>query len=301
MKKSKGFSAKVKDRIWALYKVHGTKWTAILTDLINEQRDGKISRTARLPADVRTVRSCIKERNKREDALAVGKIYSDPSIVKAREEHLSEIRALIEKLRSFQLVFMDRTQVYVNRTGDDQTEVEALENEPLYACLKEHIPIHALWEDYSIWRDCWALYRDECIKFCGVINEEVKKMREWPGVLSIHEQEIFLCIEEIINDDDIGPIRFSKSFPWIRGKRETLLANMNAILVTEIDAFTYKDKYREMVQRVVNSAELESVRDRYEKAVAAKNKVDICLDEILLGRKYIRHTCRLCPGQPDRP
>ncbi len=300
MKKSKGFSAKVKDRIWALYEVHGTKWTAILDDLINEQRDGKISRTARLPADARTVRSCIEERETRENALAVGEMYSDPLVVKARDKHLSEIRALIEKLRNFQqLVFMDHKQAYANSKGDGQpTEVEAFENELLYASLKEHVPISAFWEDYSIWRDSRTSYMDECDQFWHHIVGEVNEAKKWPGVLMIDPENFYFSIEEIIRDRNMKPIEFIRGIHGLIDTRESLYANGRGILLTEFDAFAYKDKYEEMVQRIVNMAELETVRDCYEKAVVAKNKVDISLDEILLGRKYIMHTCRLCPGQP---
>ena len=300
MKKSKGFSAKVKSRMWALYEVQGAKWTAILTDLINEQRDGKISRTARIPADARTVRSCIEERKKREDAPAVDKIYSDPWVVKARKEHLSEIRALIEKLRNFQqLVFMDHKQAFANSKGDSQpTEVEAFENEPLYASLKEHIPISAFWKDYSIWRDSWASYIFECNQFWRFISKEVNEAKKWPDVLMIDPENMYSSIEGIIRDRDMKPIKFIRGLDGIMGQRQTLWVNGYGIILTKIDPFTYKDKYREMVQRIVNNAELESVRDCYEKAVDAKNKVDISLGEIWYGRKYIGPPCRLCPGQP---
>ncbi len=65
MKKRKSFSARVKNRILALYLIHGRKWTAILNDLIEEQKNGKISAKERLPADERTIRSYIEESEKR--------------------------------------------------------------------------------------------------------------------------------------------------------------------------------------------------------------------------------------------
>jgi transcriptional regulator with XRE-family HTH domain len=226
---------------------------------------------------------------------------NDPIVISARKEHLSEIRALIEKLRNFQqLVFMDGLQAAVNSKRDGPpTEVEAFEDEPLYTSLKEHIPIDAFWEDYSIWRDCWASYMDDCIRFWHFIAEEVNVAKGWPGVLRMYHKDIYYSIEGIIRDRNRKPIVFSKSAYRKEGVSQvTIWANGKAILTTTINAVTYTDRYSEIVQRVVNSAELETVRDDYEKAVAAKNKVDISLDNILLGRKYIS-TCRLCPGQPD--
>jgi len=73
MKKSKGFSAKVKQTIWDLYKIHGAKYAAILNDLTEKQRTGIINAKLRLPADERSVKSYIKKRQQRErqEPLAV--------------------------------------------------------------------------------------------------------------------------------------------------------------------------------------------------------------------------------------
>lgn len=299
MKNSKGFSAKVKGRIWALYVVHGTKWTAILNDLTNEQRDGKIRRTARIPADERTIRSYIEEREKREDTPAVNKIHSDPLIIKAREEHLSEIRELVGKLRDFKtLEFMDYAQGNDDGNGDRQPPgLKTFKNDPLYACLKEHIQVNAFWEDYSIWHDRWASYMDECNQFWHYIVKEVNEAKKWPGVLGIHHENVYSSIGEIIRGGNTKPVEYLKS--WYFNEREQLYANGKEILIVEADAGKYIDKYKGMVQRIVNKAELKSLRDHYEKAVEVRNRVDRRLDEILFGRKYMGHTCRLCPGQAD--
>lgn len=67
--KRKRFSARVKDKMWTLYQVHGPRWTAILNDLVEEQRTGKISAKGRIPADERTIKAYIEERIKRENAV----------------------------------------------------------------------------------------------------------------------------------------------------------------------------------------------------------------------------------------
>jgi len=80
MKKGKGLSAKVKERIWSLHQIHGDKWTAILDDLVEEQKKGKISARLRLPADARTIKAYILERIRKSGASTPVIEHGDRSI-----------------------------------------------------------------------------------------------------------------------------------------------------------------------------------------------------------------------------
>jgi hypothetical protein len=121
-------------------------------------------------ADNRTLRKHLglaeKEREVRESRI---KILSDN-----QTEHLAEIRTTIGQWKD---------SLMTPWFGVISLETEShltglLEANPLFNCLREHLPFPTLWRDYSSWKEKVENYIDSCKKLLEETRHEAERSRD---------------------------------------------------------------------------------------------------------------------------
>jgi len=121
-------------------------------------------------ADNRTLRKHLglaeKERDVREARI---KILADN-----QAQHLAEIRTTIEQWKgSLATPWFGAISL---ETEPSPTGV--LEGNPLFKCLKEHLPFPTLWRDYSSWKEKVENYIDSCKKLLEETRQEAEKSKD---------------------------------------------------------------------------------------------------------------------------
>lgn len=84
----------------------------------------------------------------------------------ALSAHLAEIRALMERWKS-SIKTLPPGGVYFNM----QHPTAGVESDPLFGCLRQHLPFPTLWRSYSI----WVNKVQDCIQYCQKLMKEIKE------------------------------------------------------------------------------------------------------------------------------
>ena len=87
----------------------------------------------------------------------------------ALSAHLAEIRAVMERWKS-SLKTPPQGSIYF----DMQHPAAGVESDPLFGCLRQHLPFPTLWRSYSIWASKVQDYIQGCQKLMKEIEERAK-------------------------------------------------------------------------------------------------------------------------------
>jgi len=210
--------------------------------------------------------------------------------------HYAEIRVLIEQWKN-----TSRTPRPDEVYPGTSSPMDAIEANPIFIPLRDHLPSPTLWHNYSV----YVKKLDDYIAGCTNLREEVaKKVKNWNEVKDVLEnvaQPILRKIAEGEPDNKIKPYKFIAS-------EHSNYPDKTMINAEGIPIFT--------VSKENDSAYIEKQYQDYSEALLAgetgtnlvalfgelKNdlepKIKDSLQEILLRRDYIMYACRLCPGQP---
>ena len=87
----------------------------------------------------------------------------------ALSAHLAEIRALMERWKS-----SIKTPHLGGVYFDMQHPTASVESDPLFDCLRQHLPFSAFWRNYSIWTNKVQDYIQHCQKLMNEIKKKAK-------------------------------------------------------------------------------------------------------------------------------
>ena len=91
-------------------------------------------------------------------------------ITEARKLHCNAIEKLIEDLKKV-IYTLD-----IHRIDDFNSEaIYSIEDNPLFVCLKEHLPFPKIWDDYDSWRSENFHYKGNCHSLFKRIKKEKAK------------------------------------------------------------------------------------------------------------------------------
>lgn len=240
------------------------------------------------------------------------KQQTDPVLVKAKEEHFAEIRRLIEEWRDdVQTPRVD--EMSLTREGYLKVLFSKLEYQinPLFRCLDEHLPFPILWQNHSLWLDKIPDYFDSCKSLIKEIAEDdrvVKWLEEYPKWEEhVVVEPVLRCISdralgkesELLNNPnpDTGELEPFMEFTSKSGSekfierksrtRKTVQMTVEHINFVDPAICTY----------YLNSQEAAHIVSLFIEMRDLELKIRESLNEILIKRDYIIHTCKLCPRQ----
>ncbi len=123
-----------------------------------------------------------------------------PNLVKAKEAHMNEIRSFAKQwgtaLRTPEIQDLDN----LRRLWEQGIPTDAIENNLLFGCVREHLPFPTLWQDYANWVETYHRFLDKSKSLVKQFGEELLKFE---GVLGLGES----YAEPLI-------LRISHRVPW---------------------------------------------------------------------------------------
>ena len=257
-------------------------------------------------------------RDRRREFNAAGKVLEvtlkqeiDPVLVRAKQEHMDNIRGLIEEWRdAVETPKIDKMSL----TGEGYLRLPFSKLEyqfnPLFNCLREHLAFPTLWQNHSLWIRKIPSYFDSCKNLIKEITEDdrvAKWLVEHPkweeGVVV---EPVLKCISdralgkepELLNEPDpetgeLEPYMLIKEKPGTHKFVERKSRTQKTIEIT-IEHINLVDP--EICTYYLNSQEAAHVVDLFIELRDLELKIRKSLNEILIRRDYVMYTCRLCPG-----
>lgn len=211
-------------------------------------------------------------------------------IKQAIEAHHKDIHKLIQQWK---------TNMRTHRPDEIYPSVvipnKDLKDDPIFPCLKDHLPDRKLWFAYSEYERMLEELFNQCLDLRVQVAQNVGK---WEGVVSITEnvaQPILRRSAEGEVNKDEQP--YTPKISTINTTPDTTIVEADGIKVFTISSQSDVKRIEKLYQEYSNqlikiSALYHELRDVLEPNI--KNS----LQEILHRRDYIMNICRLCPGQP---
>ncbi len=225
-----------------------------------------------------------------------GRLVKVEIIKDALLDHHAEIRVLIEQWKN-----ISRTPRPDEVYPGTSSPMDAIELNPIFIPLRDHLPFPNLWRYYSL----LVKKQDDYIAGCNKLREEVAKtVKNWEGVKDVLENVAQPILRKIAAGESASKI---KAYKFIASEHSNY-PDKTIINAEGISIFT--------VSNEINSAHIEKQYQDYSETLLAsetgtnlvalfgelKNdlepKIKDSLQDILLRRDYIMYTCKLCPGQP---
>jgi hypothetical protein len=265
--------------------------------------------------DIRFIRQRRKEYEAAKEILE-SKIEQqlDPTLAKAREDHIDEIREVLQELREIVKTpkiadispnIDDTFNMKVEVSDRGWNLLSDFKSDPLFECVEEHVPIESLWKDFDDWQSGICSYFDNFKELIGIIKEDervLKWMDEYP---TKEEREFFEPILACISEKAIGKEpniqrnpETGKFEPYLliesedkgefvrrtsRESREERIRVKKVQLVDPDICFSYLDN---------DSAE--KLIKRFRNLMLLEQRIHESLSEVLISRSYAKEHCRFC-------
>jgi len=215
-------------------------------------------------------------------------LLNDPSIRKAKVEHLDEIRRLIEYWRNI-LVTPTMDQVH---QGSLKSTREA-EKLPLFTRLTEHLPYEELWITYNKYNEMSDLYLRNVQSLGNTIMNTIRKWRGVKEVTDIAFRPIFQHIIATGKGKDTYKHRFTEIPASTEGT--FWMATDGCDVLRAKGTESLQKRYVQYSQELVNSSAGAEIITRYTEILKFENRLRQYLEDALIRRDYLFHSCAVCP------
>jgi hypothetical protein len=222
----------------------------------------------------------IKDKRTLDRAFKLGEQEHDVVVARrgilkaALEAHYNEIHTLIERWR------------------DDLNDTQVINN-PLFKCLRQHLPFSILWRDYSTWS---SKYNEHMNLYAKIMEEAKQEASKWEGmrrILGAFAFPITTRIRVKLEGKPINPHEFFSP----GAEYGTLTIDGYAVLEAP-EPLAYTEQYQTLSDRILESEAVGNLAVLIGKLESLETKIKVFLWECLLRRDYILYACRFCPGQP---
>ena len=243
--------------------------------------------------DDRTLRRHLKLAEQEQEAS----IVKTEMLKEALRDHLAEIRQLIENWKA---------GIRIQPVTD-----------PLFDCLKVHLPFPILWRDYNQWEAKYRSYTDNCNK----LREEIQREATTRMSLDFMDDNATVShlssrlINWILRQVEFKLKKVSErgfEFLWkdykveidkqpAEVKRMSVYPGGELLEIFnqhEVNKEFYEKECRELLDLVLKGETVASLSTLLDDLRNLEARIHNYLEEILLRRDYILYTCNLCPGKP---
>ena len=264
------------------------------TDILAKYKDlEKHGKLGSLPSrqDVRFIRQKRKEYEAAEKVLqAKLKLYADPALAQARDEHLAQLHKYIEEWITHILMPPDINQFPFDELkgyfciDDAMWLQDAFFNEdisrPIDECLKQHLPYTDLWGNTKSILETFGDYYDKCKLLIQQFKDECAT---WPVKFGKDfERPLLFYLGYTKWRENTSSFQW-QSITW-EVESETLLAclgsNIRWIVLEGENPAIYEEQYSEVIKRFLETEAFNSAKDRYRKLSHLFLSVSHSLDEI---------------------
>ena len=227
----------------------------------------------------------------------------NPLLTKVREEHMAEIRILIEQwlevIPNDPPGVTELGQWSFNRWGLP-TGVNSITGNYQFKLLREHLPYENFWNNYSEWEALFLEYIVACVK----IEEEIRHQGEaWPNILRLGEDFEKPILSQIFSKQmhqELDELRFrtygNRLLAYLRYREDGTESRDTNILEAEHPE-VYIESYQALVDKMLSSEEVAWLVTTQDELGSKQNLIRETLQDILIRRDYIMTLCKLCPGQ----
>ena len=239
---------------------------------------------------------------------------TDPILLKAQEEHLAEVRGLIEEW--YELTYVP---FLIEIKPDHKHPITKLPNDPLYQHLKQHLHFPTLWLNQWLWEWYLNWYLDVCEDIIRGIR------RDWrfrAGKTDDDESPVWVETKPYAYHDPIVKRIHDKmiqsrnsNFSTRMGAREhefsTKQTSHSARGKSAVNVFSlYVDDilvgkcfdtekaislYRDISDEHLNDDDTKRLLILFTRLGRLEEQINESLYTILARRDYVRNTCALCP------
>jgi hypothetical protein len=239
---------------------------------------------------------------------------TDPLVTKAQEEHLTEVRGLIEEwlqaLRVQEPLTIDDVIEGCFGLNNLPCELNRVTSKTVFGCLKEHLA-QAFWDGYCAWEGTFSEYVEACRDFLAYIK---KKRQAWPNVRQFSSGFEGLVLSQLA-DQQLRlrlDARESDEFPpytlglgcrgkWLEGWLEEAGKKVgdNKLILEAQHPEEYVEMYRNPTTMLLSgeeAARLARLRNEISDRVF---QIQYFLEKSLIKRSYIMHRCSMCPAGPS--
>lgn len=238
----------------------------------------------------------------------------DRLIDKAQEEHLAEIRSLLEKwlsLLEIKTVSQLRTYGMDVQPGNcsffkDWFAIHDMLADPLFKfSFKSHIQFDELWDNFSQWVPALDEYVNAGDNLWISLQKVEEEAYDWPDVHHVYVNSFKVPILNLIGlGQKAGriPTTVKHDFTYsVVADDEGNETDMHELGVREFGILVTSDvtsssrKYQEVTIQLINSEASLKVIEMYTLLTNITNKLKEAIQKSLLGRMYVKHTCSICP------
>jgi len=258
--------------------------------------------------DDRTLKRHLKLAEQEQEA----KLVKTEILKKAIEDHLSELRQLIEGWKAGIRIHP------VTASPSSMADSMGLpHSNRLFDCLRSHLPFPTLWRDHNQWEAKYRSYIDNCDK----LREEIQREATTRISLDFMDGSDRLShLSPRLIDWILGEVerKLQKAgrgfeFRWKYTKTEidgqpTEIKQMSVysemlleiFSQQEVDKKFYEKECRELLTSCLEGETVADLQTLVDDLRDLEHKIHDALEEILLRRDYILYTCDLCPGGKPR-
>ena len=226
----------------------------------------------------------------------------DSLLPKAREEHMTEIRILIEQwlevIPNDPPGVIELDQWSFNRWGLP-TGVSSITGNYQFKLLKEHLPYESFWNNYSEWEALFLEYIAACVKIEGEIRHQGEA---WPNILRLEkdfEKPILTQIFCKQMHQELYELRFriygNRLQAYLIDKEEDGGGNTDILKAEHPEG--YIESYQALADKMLSSEEVIWLVTAQDELLRRQKLIRDTLQDILIRRDYITTLCKLCPGQ----
>lgn len=256
--------------------------------LTDDEIKGKFAIT-----DSRTLKRHLKLAEQEREASLVKTEILKETLAK----HLDAIYRLIQQFRDT-LCIPPIGEVYKETT----LPTLDIERNPLFACLREHLPFATLWRNYSIWQKEGKEYLQSCNNLIAEIEAEASG---WQGVKRFTSSFVRPVLERLSNKarGQEPEVHRFEAYPYREQQEERisyfekLVVDGKAVLEAS-NALALSKLYQELSDKVLAGEAVTNLIALFNGLKALEPKIQQSLEEILLRHDHIMYACKFCPGLP---
>lgn len=222
-------------------------------------------------------------------------------IKESLRDHMAEVRSLIETWSSCIKAPSPPSSSRYPLSGAEQTEQNRL-----FEGIRQHLPFPELWKSYQTFKEKWDEYLSTCEQVhCQVVEEantewglDLLETEEFvPRLTSAFSWETLDRAIKLATGIKIRKPQYLAALLPPESNIQYLTCDGRVILYYAGDAQCFADKHWTMIGEWGQYEKVANLVRVLEELRSLAEKIYGILEEALLRRDYILHTCRLCPGE----